>query len=57
MERVLKVDTKAELLQQANLVGSHTVANLIMVMATMTVHDFPSLPMLIVIKNNTYKAD
>ena len=36
MERVLKGDTKAEFLQQANLVGSHTVANFTMVIAAMT---------------------
>ena len=40
MERVLKGDTKAEFLQQANLVGSHTVANFTTVMVTMTVHIF-----------------
>ena len=42
MERVLKGDSKAEFLQKANLVGSHTVANFTMVMATMTVHIFPT---------------
>ena len=42
MERVLKGDAKAEFLQKANLVGSHTVANCTMVMATMTVHVFPT---------------
>ena len=42
MERVLKGDAKAEFLQQANLVGSHTVANFTTVMATMTVHIFPT---------------
>ena len=40
MERVLKGDAKAEFLQQANLVGSRTVANFTTVMATMTVHVF-----------------
>ena len=42
MERVLKGDAKAEFLQQANLVGSCTVANFTTVMATMTVHVFPT---------------
>ena len=42
MEKVLKGDAKAEFLQQANLVGSGTVANFIKVMATMTVHIFPT---------------
>ena len=42
MERVLKGDAKAEFLQQANLVGSRTVANFTTVMATMTVHVFPT---------------
>ena len=42
MERVLKGDTKAEFLQQANLVVSCTVANFTMLMATMTVHVFPT---------------
>ena len=42
MERVLKGDAKAEFLQQANLVGSRTVANFTTVMATMTVHIFPT---------------
>ena len=37
MERVL---AKAEFLQQANLGGSHTVANFILVMATMTLDIF-----------------
>ena len=40
MERVLKGDAKAEFLQQANFVGSHTVANCTTVMASMTVHIF-----------------
>ena len=40
MERVLKGDTKDKFLQKANVVGSHTVANFTMVMATMTVHVF-----------------
>ena len=48
MERVLKGDAKAEFLQQANLVGSCTVANFTTVMATMTVHIF--------INDNTYKS-
>ena len=42
MERVLKGDAKAEFLQQANSVGSCTVANFTTVMATMTVHIFPT---------------
>ena len=42
MERVLKDDAKAVLLQQANLVCSGTVANFTMVVATMTVHVFPT---------------
>ena len=42
MESVLKGDTKAEFLQQANLVGNFTVANFTTVMATMTVHVFPT---------------
>ena len=42
MERVLKGDAKAEFLQQANLVGTRTVANFNTVMATMTVHVFPT---------------
>ena len=42
MERVLIGDTKVEFLQQANLVGSCTVANLTTVMATMTAHIFPT---------------
>ena len=33
---------RAEFLQQANLVGGCTVANFITVMATMTVHVFPT---------------
>ena len=42
IERVLKGDAKAEFLQQANLVGSYTVANFITVTATINVHVFPS---------------
>ena len=42
MERVLKGDAKAEFLQQASLVGTRTVANFTTVMATMTVHVFPT---------------
>ena len=42
MERVMKGDAKAEFLQQANLVGTRTVANFNTVMATMTVHVFPT---------------
>ena len=34
--------TKAEFLQQANLVGSCTVANFTIVMATMSLHVFPT---------------
>ena len=41
MERMLKGDTKAEFLQKANLVGS-TVANIILLIATTTVHAFPA---------------
>ena len=44
MERVLKGDAnKAEFTQQANLVGSCTVANFNTVMATLIVHIFPVL--------------
>ena len=42
MEMVMKGDAKAEFLQQDNLVGSCTVANFTTVMATMTVHVFPT---------------
>ena len=42
MERMLKGDVKAEFLQQANLVGSCTVTNVTMVMATMTVNISPT---------------
>ena len=42
MERVLKGYTKAEFLQQANLVGSCIVANFTTVIATMTVNVFPT---------------
>ena len=42
MERMLKGDTKAKFLQQAKLVGSCIVANSTTVMATMTVHIFPT---------------
>ena len=42
VERVLKSDAKAERLQQANLGGSCTVANFTTVMATLTVHVFPT---------------
>ena len=42
IERVLKGDVKAEFLSQANLVGSCIVQNYTMVMATMTVHGFPT---------------
>ena len=42
MERMLKGDAKAEFLQQANLVGSCTVATFTMSMATMNVHVFPT---------------
>ena len=42
MEKVLKRDTKAEYLQKPNLVGSQTVANFTTVMATMTIHIFPT---------------
>ena len=42
IERMLKGDAKAEFRQQANLVGSCTVANFTTVMATMTVHVFPT---------------
>ena len=40
MERVLKGDAKSKFLQQANLVGSHTVAYFTAVIATMTAHIF-----------------
>ena len=43
MEWVLKGDTKAEFIQQANLVRSHTVGNFTTVMATMSVYIFPVL--------------
>ena len=42
MERVLKGHAKAEFLQKASLAGSHIVANFTTVMATMTVHIFPT---------------
>ena len=42
MLRVLKGDAQAEFLQQANLVCSCTVTNFTTVMATMTVHVFPT---------------
>ena len=42
MERALKYDAKAEYLQKSYLIGSHTVANSTSVMATMTVHIFPT---------------
>ena len=42
MERVPKGDAKAEFLQQANLVGSCSVGNFTSVMATMTVHIYPT---------------
>ena len=42
MERVLKGDSEAEFHHQTNLVGSCTVANFSTVMATMTVHVFPT---------------
>ena len=42
MERVLKGDNYVEFTQQDNLVGSRTVDNFTMVMATMTVHIFPA---------------
>ena len=42
MEMVLKGDAKAEFLQKAYLVDSQRVANFITVMATMTVHIFPT---------------
>ena len=42
MERVLKGDAKDESLQQANLVGSCTVANFTLAMASMTVHIVPT---------------
>ena len=51
MERVLKGDAKADFLQQANLVGSYTVANFTKVMAIMTVHIFPTY-----VKDNTNKG-
>ena len=42
MERELKGDAKAEFLQKAILIISCTVDNFAMVMATMTVHIFPT---------------
>ena len=42
IERMLKGDTKDEFLQQANLVGSYTVANFNTILATVTVHIFPT---------------
>ena len=42
MEKMQKGDAKAEFLQKANFVGSRTVANFTTVMATMTVHVFPT---------------
>ena len=42
MERVLEGDAKAEFLQQAILAGSRTVGYFTTVMATMTVHVFPT---------------
>ena len=42
MERLLKSDAKAELLQQDKLVGSRTIANLTTVMATIIVYVFPT---------------
>ena len=41
IERLLKGDAKDNFLQNANLVGSCTVATLYTVMVTMTVHAFP----------------
>ena len=41
MKRVLQGDAKAEFLQMS-LVGSYTVANFTTLMATMTVHIFPT---------------
>ena len=43
MKSVLKGDAKPVILQQADLVGSCTVANFNTVIATMTVHIFPVL--------------
>ena len=43
MEVVLKFDAKAEYTQQAKLVGSCSVSNFTMVMATMTAYIFPVL--------------
>ena len=42
IERVLKGDSKAEFVQYAYLVGSSTVTNFTTVMATITVHVFPT---------------
>ena len=42
MERVLKGGAKAEFFQRINLVVSHSFANFTTVMATMTVHIFPT---------------
>ena len=41
MERVLEVDTKEKFTWQVNLIGSCKVANITIVMATMTVYIFP----------------
>ena len=43
IERVLKGDAKAKCTQQTNLVGSRTVVNFTIVVATMTVHIIPVL--------------
>ena len=42
VEKGLKNDVKAEFLQQADLVGSRTVANFTTIIAHMTVHIFPT---------------
>ena len=42
IERVLNSDVKVELLQIADLVGSHTITNFTTVMVPMTLHVFPN---------------
>ena len=54
MERLLTGDAKAEFGQQANLAGTHTVANFTTVMNQMSVHIFPTY--IIAIKRNIYKG-
>ena len=42
MQLLLKGDAKAEFIDKANFVGNLTVGNFSIVMATMTVHIFPT---------------